>query len=253
MRYFISFLTLILIGCSVDELPPCEGAGIPGEVCKEYQYVFGEFNGVNEYSYDLEAGVLEKVTTLNKKSQEEGSKYFTYDSIGRVVKIERFKPSGALLSNETFEYSENGELVKEVFDGASLIVKEYLFNDTVQIAEKVTTDGVVEWIDSLEYYTGTRNLYRRLRYVSGELSQISLIVEYTNGVTEETITNQNGILQEKIVQSFIGELLSEKLIYNSSGGLVQRDVWEYDDEKLSKISRYDEDEEVFESLEYYRY
>lgn len=250
----VSFLSvLIFVSCSVDELPPCEGVGVVGEICKEYQYVYGAYNGANEYVYNLETNQLSKVVTIKKNGQEEGSTLYTYDEEGRVVKLEKANPSGALISSEAIEYGPSGELISETYTSDENAVKSYVYKDGIQIAEKYTVDGVLAWVDSLEYYSETTDLYRRLRYVDNSLTEIKLLVSYDNDVTEETVTNQNGIIQQKTVRSYNGEFLLEELRYSESGSLIQREVRDYDNGKLSLITKYDLSGEEFERLEYYRF
>lgn len=253
MRIFSYLLIFTLFACSVDELPPCEGVGIPDEVCKEYQYVYGSYNGVNDYSYNLESGSLEKITTLKKNGREEGTTSYFYDTEGRVVNIEKSSPSGALISTEIISYDSLDRISSKTFSSNEVAVTEYIYEEGLLIAEQLTVDGVVEWIDSLEYYSGTSSLYRTLRYVNNELTEIKLLVEFINDITEETITNQNGIIQGKTVRTYNGGLLLEELNYSASGSLVQREQRDYENGKLSLITRFDIAGEEFERIEFYRF
>ena len=172
MRWTLLFIPLFIIGCSVDELPPCEGVGMEGEICKEYQYVFGSYNGVNEYEYDLGTNLLSKVTTKRKNGSTEGVTKYGYNADGLITSIVLEDSKGKVLSEKTTTYNSDQNVLLETLIGQTNSQTESNYEGSLLKAVSYKNEGVIEWVDSLEYYSGTNDLYRKLRFREGVLSEI---------------------------------------------------------------------------------
>ena len=252
-KYFLIALSFFM-SCSVDELPPCDGIGVSGEICKEYQYVYGDFNGSNYYEYDSDSELLTRIVTKGKNGSEEGTTAYEYDSLQRVVGIALEDINGRVLTEKSFEFNEAGYLVKERVEGQSNTTLDVIIENDLIIAEKFTEGSSIVWIDSLEYFLGTISLYRKIRFINGEISQITYFEEYSNNVKEEKVTNSNGIIQSKRVMNFDGnDNMIEELFYSGAGTLLKRTVYTYEGNLLDRVERYNESGVEFERLEYQRF
>lgn len=252
MRWLYLLLLFTFIGCSVDELPPCEGEGAEGAVCKEYQYVYGLYNGLNDYEYDKEERLISKITK-RKNGSGEGSTNYTYDSAGRVISIDLKSSNGNLLTTRVLKYDAI-KLLKEEVNGQLNQTTQYIYLNNLLIAKENYKEGELESIDSLEYYSGTSVLYRILNFEKGVLTQILLIESFSNNTEKRSYLNANGVLQSSNVRRFdeVGNLM-EDLNYNSIGDVILRILYSYNQNKLDKITRFNESDEEFERIEYQRY
>ena len=252
MRWLYLLLLFTFIGCSVDELPPCEGDGTEGAICKEYQYVYGNYNGLNEYEYDKDGRLISKITK-RKNGSEEGSTNYDYDSVGRVISIDLKASNGNLLTSQVFKY-DAVRILKEEVTGQLNQTTQYIYSNNVLIAQENYKEGELESIDSLEYYSGTSVLYRVLNYEQGVLTQILLIESFSNNTEKRSYLNANGVLKSSNVRRFdeLGNLI-EDLDYNSIGDVVLRILYSYNQNQLDQITRFNESDEEFERIEYQRY
>ena len=252
MRWLYLLLLFTFIGCSVDELPPCEGEGVEGAVCKEYQYVYGRYNGLNDYEYDKEGRLISKITK-RKNGSGEGSTNYTYDSAGRVILIDLKSSNGNLLTTRVLKYDAI-KLLKEEVNGQLNQTTQYIYLNNLLIAKENYKEGELESIDSLEYYSGTSVLYRILNFEKGVLTQILLIESFSNNTEKRSYLNANGVLKSSNVRRFdeVGNLM-EDLNYNSIGDVILRILYSYNQNKLDKITRFNESDEEFERIEYQRY
>ena len=254
MWKYLLIVTALFASCSVDELPPCNGSGVSGEICKEYQYVYGSFNGSNYYEYTLGSDLVTRKITKGKNGSEEGTTVYEYDSLSRVTTIYLEDMNGRVLTEKTFEYNDAGLLLKEKVEGQTNTTFEVAIENDFVIAEKFKEGSKTLWVDSLEYFSGTRNLYRKIRFVSGEIYQITYFEDYSNNVKEEKITNSNGVIQSKRVMNFDGsDNMVEELFYSETGSLIKRTVYTYVEGLLDRVESYNESGTEFERLEYQRF
>jgi len=252
MRWLYLLLLFTFIGCSVDELPPCEGEGAEGAICKEYQYVYGSYNGLNDYEYDKDGRLISKITK-RKNGSGEGSTNYAYDSVGRVISIDLKASNGNLLTSQVFKY-DAVRILKEEVTGQLNQTTQYIYLNDVLIAQENYKEGELESVDSLEYYSGTPVLYRVLNYKQGVLTQILLIERFSNNTEKRSYLNANGVLKSSNVRRFdeVGNLI-EDLDYNSIGDVVLRILYSYNQNQLDQITRFNESDEEFERIEYQRY
>lgn len=254
MRRLTFLYCLILFGCSVDELPPCEGEGIEGEICKEYQYVFGRYNGVNDYQYDLITELVSNVTTKRKNGSVEGVTRYSYNDDNQITLINLEDSKGNVLTSKLTTYNDEGEVLSVKITGQVDTELKYIYSNEVLIAQEFKESGVASWVDSLEYYSETTDLYRKLRYSDGNLSQIVYFDSFANNINEERIANPNGIIQSKKVIRFdeFNNVL-EELNYSGSNTLLGRVVYVYDGNILDRVEKYNESGEEFEEINYQRF
>jgi len=252
MRWFYLFLLYTFVGCSIDELPPCEGEGIEGAICKEYQYVYGSYNGLNDYEYDKAERLISKITK-RKNGSSEGTTNYAYDSVGRVISIDLKASSGNLLTSRVFKYDAT-RILKEEVTGQLNQTTQYIYFNNILIAKENYKEGALESVDSLEYYSGTSVLYRVLNYKQGILTQILLIESFSNNTEKRSYLNANGVLQSSNVRRFdeVGNLI-EDLNYNSIGVNILRILYSYNQNQLNQITRFNDSGDEFERIEYQRY
>jgi len=252
MRILFLFSVLFLFSCSVDELPPCDGEGQIGEICKEYQYVNGRFNGSNSYEYNSN-GDVSRIITSKKNGSEEGTALYSYDSLNRCVLISLQDPNGKILSEKIFEF-EDDLLVSETVIGQQNSNIEFFYDaEDKLMAEKYSNNSGENYIDSLEYFVGVNKLYRKIRYKGSGVEHIVYYEEFSNDMTVERLVNSNGVLQERTVRYFNGSELKEELVYNNENLLIQKTGYHYYQGELEVILKYNESGTEFERLEYQRY
>ena len=192
MRW-IGFLVIVFqVSCTIDELPSCEGLGEEGEICKEYQYIFGRYNGVNEYEYDINTGFLSQITTKRKNGSIEGVAQYSYNDLGFVSSIVFQDSKGQLLKEKTIYYNELGDIDTEITIGESKVEYKYHYDGYVLNSSVLSINGEVEWVDSIEYFSGSDEMYRKLRYVNDGLSEITYYESFANNIKEERVTNVDG-------------------------------------------------------------
>lgn len=247
-------LLTFLTSCAIDELPSCEGLGPEGEICKEYQYLFGRYNGVNEYDYNINTGLLLQITTKRKNGSIEGVTKYSHDESGLLSSIVFEDSKGKLLEEKKFYYNELGHIETEISAGNTKTEHKYYYDEDVLNAEVFSIDGNVEWMDSLEYFSETNEVYRKLRFVTNALVQITYYESFTNNVLEERVTNRNGVTQFKKVTYYneSKRKLSE-LTYSKMNILLNRVEFFYIDNKLDRIEKYNESSEKYEELNYQRF
>ena len=254
MRWFGSLFVLFLTNCSIDELPSCEGIGFEGQICKEYQYVFGRYNGLNEYEYDLNTSFISKIITKRKNGSVEGIANYSYDDQGRLLSIVFKDSKGQLLKDKKIYYNEVGGIEAEVILGKTKTEHNYYYVGNVLSAEIFSVNGQIKWSDSLEYFTGTNEIYRKFRFIENVLYQITYYEGFTNNVIEERVTNYNGITQSKKVTHYNeNQEIIEELTYSKENVLLNKVAYIYFDGELDKIEKYNESGEKYEELNYQRY
>tara|TARA_Y100000766_G_C18904208_1_gene604955 strand:+ start:1999 stop:2763 length:765 start_codon:yes stop_codon:yes gene_type:complete len=254
MKWFRFLFFISLISCEVDKLPSCEGTGIEGQICKEYQYLFGVYNGVNEYDYDLNTGFLSAVITKGDNGSLQGVKSFFYDDDGLLSSVILKNSKGKLISEKIFEYNDSGDLNREVLTGELNTEYKYSYEDGLLKAELFYSNDKLEWIDSLEYFSGTKDIYRKLRYVDNSLLNITYFQIFTNNVLEERVINDAGLIQSRKVIRFNGNKEKiEELIYSGDNTLLNRVVYVYIDKGLDRIEKYNELGEEYELISYKRF
>ncbi|MBK21990.1 MAG: hypothetical protein CMP63_06740 [Flavobacteriales bacterium] len=254
MRWFVFVLVLILTNCSIDELPSCEGIGFEGQICKEYQYVFGRYNGVNEYEYDLNTGFISRIITKRKNGSIEGVASYSYDDEGRLLSIVFKDSKSQLLKEKKIYYNDAGDIEAEVILGKTKTEHNYHYVGDALITEIFSVNGQIKWSDSLEYFSGTNEIYRKLRFIDKTLYQITYYEVFTNNVIEERVTNYNGITQTKKVTYYNeNQEIIEELTYSKENVLLNKVAFIYFDGELDKIEKYNESGEKYEELNYQRY
>lgn len=254
LKRLIFAVIISLVSCSVDELPSCNGIGIEGEICKEYQYVNGDFNGSNQYFYDLDTQLKTKTITKGKNGNEEGSTLYAYDSLKRISQITLEDINGRELSVKTLKYSDSGFLILEKIEGQLNTTFERHFENNALVAETYMQDGGVLWVDSLEYFSGTESLYRKIRYSNNSITQIIYFEDYSNNVKEEKITDANGMIQSRKVLKFDeNDNILEELIYSESDLLVKQSIYSYENGLLERVVKFNGAGVEFERFEYQRF
>ena len=254
MRW-IGFLVIVFqVSCTIDELPSCEGLGEEGEICKEYQYIFGRYNGVNEYEYDINTGFLSQITTKRKNGSIEGVAQYSYNDLGFVSSIVFQDSKGQLLKEKTIYYNELGDIDTEITIGESKVECKYHYDGYVLNSSVLSINGEVEWVDSIEYFSGSDEMYRKLRYVNDGLSEITYYESFANNIKEERVTNVDGeMLYRKVIHFNENKYKLEELIYSKQNILLDRVVFYYFDEELDRIEKYNDSGEKYEELNYQRY
>ena len=254
MRW-IGFLVVIFqVSCTIDELPSCEGLWVEGEICKEYQYVFGRYNGVNEYDYDVNTGFLSQITSKRKNGSIEGVTKYSYDELGLISSMVFQDSKGQLLKEKQIYYNDLGYIDTEITIGESISEYKYHYEGYVLNAQVLSKNGEIEWVDSLEYFSGSDEIYRKLRYVNDGLAQITYYESFANNIKEERVTNNDGVTQYRKVTHFNDNKYKlEELIYSKEDILLNRVVFFYFDGELDRIEKYNDSGEKYEELNYQRY
>lgn len=255
MRYFVLYIGLVFIcfNCSVDELPACEGVGMEGEVCKEYQYVYGDYNGLNDYLYSADGEQLLVKTTQSKSGTEEGSTYYSYDDQDRVIQIDLRDSGGELFQTQTFNYNSNDELTSEEVDGDDSYSISYWYLNGVLKARTYKKSAVYQ-IDSLEYYSGTSDLYRTLKYKNGSVFEIEYNEWYGEFVNQKSRYDQFGQKLGSVIERF--NALKERvevIEYTANDNLKTKAVYTNFEGKLIEVVKYNSEDVVFEKLVYQRF
>lgn len=242
-----------MFGCSIDELPGCDGTGVSGEICKEYQYVYGEYNGLNNYMYNADGDQLLVKVTQSKSGSEEGSTYYSYDAKDRVSKIELRNSGGVMIQSKTYHYNSNDQLSSEVVEGDDPSSILYIYNNGLLIAKTYAKDAVYQ-IDSLEYYSGTTDLYRTLKYAQGSVFEIEYNEWFGESINRKTCFDQMGEKLGSTVDRFDAtNNLIEEIEYTSNDNVKVQTSYNYVQNVLHEVIKTDADQVVFEQLVYQRF
>lgn len=254
MRWIVFLVIVFQVSCTIDELPSCEGLGEEGEICKEYQYIFGRYNGVNEYEYDINTGFLSQITTKRKNGSIEGVAQYSYNDLGFVSSIVFQDSKGQLLKEKSIYYNDLGDIDTEITIGESKVEYKYHYDGYVLNSSVLSINGEVEWVDSIEYFSGSDEMYRKLRYVNDGLSEITYYESFANNIKEERVTNVDGEMQyRKVIHFNENKYKLEELIYSKQNILLDKVVFYYFDEELDRIEKYNDSGEKYEELNYQRY
>lgn len=254
MRWIVFLVIVFQVSCTIDELPSCEGLGEEGEICKEYQYIFGRYNGVNEYEYDINTGFLSQITTKRKNGSIEGVAQYSYNDLGFVSSIVFQDSKGQLLKEKSIYYNDLGDIDTEITIGESKVEYKYHYDGYVLNSSVLSINGEVEWVDSIEYFSGSDEMYRKLRYVNDGLSEITYYESFANNIKEERVTNVDGEMQyRKVIHFNENKYKLQELIYSKQNILLDRVVFYYFDEELDRIEKYNDSGEKYEELNYQRY
>ena len=162
MRYwFLNLLFFtIFISCSVDDLPGCEGSGNPYEICREYQYINGDYNGVNNYFYDDSGSVLISKSTLSASGRKEGFVFYNYNSLGFLSSIEYVNGLSDLVRLISYKYDLDGVLIEENNSIDFNQKKNYNYINGVLYRVVYSEDKLIEIIKE----DGQGNVFERLVY-----------------------------------------------------------------------------------------
>ena len=256
MRYYLLKFVLIinLLSCSVDDLPGCEGNGNPDEICKEYQYLDGDYNGLNNYFYDESGSVLISKITLSSSGGEEGSVFYNYDSVNRLSNVEYVDGLSKVVRVVSYKYNYNGSLIEETnsidFDRKTNYNYVNGFLKSINYFE----NGILVSVDSLEYFTNSKDLYRTLKYIKGSIYSVVYNEWFGSDVLKESTFDAIGTKTSSLVSRYNSAgLLINKISYTSGGSVKVKEFYIYSENNLMEISKEDGQGNVFEKLVYQRF
>lgn len=255
MRSFFYVFLIVgsLISCSKDDLPGCIGNGQEGEICKEYQYTFGEYNGLNDYQYDESGDYLVNKITKSSSGKTEGSVHYFYAPNGVVSKIELKNANAETLQEKVFVYNDEGDVLEEKTTGNVNVSKSFKYENSVLRSIDNFEEGVIVSTDSVEYFTGTTDLYRTLNFQDGEVTRITYNEWFGEVLRKESVYNGNGIKQESKVERYENGKIIEELFYTAAGNISQEIAYKYEGGRLKEVNKTDESGKVFEQLIYQRF
>ena len=256
MRYYLLQFVLIinLLSCSIDDLPGCEGNGNADEICKEYQYLDGDYNGLNNYFYDESGSVLISKMTLSSSGSEEGSVFYNYDSTSRLSHVEYVNGLSEVVRVISYKYDNNGSLIEETnsIDVDKTINYNYINGSLKSIS--YSKNGILASKDSLEYFTNSKDLYRTLKYINGSLHSIVYNEWFGSDVLKESTFDAIGTKTSSLVSRYnLAGLLINRISYTSGGSVKVKEFYIYSENNLIEISKEDGQGNVFEKLVYQRF
>lgn len=252
LLYFNLFI--LFLGCSVDDLPSCEGNGNEGEICKEFQYVGGRYNGFNEYYYDESGAVLLSKITRSKSGSKGGSVFYSYNNYSELVEVEYINYLGDVVRVKTFKYDADGRIVEK--DDSGDINEKVIYQYANGLLQNIIymQGDIVASQDSLEYFTNTSNLYRTIKYSGGILSLITYDVWFGNSMLKQTVYDTDGNKKSSVVSRYnSNKVLTEKIDYNTENNIEVREVYSYTEGYLIEVIKEDGSGIVFEKLVYQRF
>ena len=174
--------------------------------------------------------------------------------MGFVSSIVFQDSKGQLLKEKTIYYNDLGDIDTEITIGESKVEYKYHYDGYVLNSSVLSINGEVEWVDSIEYFSGSDEMYRKLRYVNEGLSEITYYESFANNIKEERVTNVDGeMLYRKVIHFNENKYKLEELIYSKQNILLDRVVFYYFDEELDRIEKYNDSGEKYEELNYQRY
>lgn len=254
MKCLAILSVFLILSCKIDHLPSCKGEGVEDEICKEYQYVFGRYNGVNEYAYENSSSFLSTITTISKNGSIDGVKRFYYNQEGLLISTILENSNGQHISEKMIFYNAAGDIERETISGNINTENLYYYNEGILQVELFLKNEKVEWTDSLEYYSGTTDIYRKLRYINNLLTQITYFETFTNNILEEKITNSAGItLSRKVTRFNEKQDRIEELTYSSEKILTNKVTYFYVDRMIDRIEKHNESGLEYEIIQYQRY
>jgi hypothetical protein len=245
-------LSILLLGCSIDDLPGCEGSGDEGLICKEYQYVDGVYNGLNNYYYDESGSILLSKVTQSKSGKKDGSVFYNYNSINELVCIEYINYLGDVARVKTIKY-DDGYVVEEENSGD--INDKIIYQYSSGLLENVIymEGNIIKSEDSLEYFENTSDLYKTVKYSGGILSSITYNVWFGSSILKQTVYDNGGNKKGSIVRRYSpNKVLTEKVDYNFEDEVIFREVYKYIAGYLVEIIK-EEGGEMFEKIVYQRF
>tara|TARA_B100000674_G_C37967906_1_gene975505 strand:- start:1627 stop:2391 length:765 start_codon:yes stop_codon:yes gene_type:complete len=254
MRWLANILLLLQLSCTVDELPSCNGNGFEGEICKEYQYTFGRYKGVNEYEYDLNIGLVSKITTKRKNGSIEGYTSYLYNDLGQISSITLKDSKNDLISEKRIQYNNWGAVESQIITGQKKSEHYYFYNENLLCKEVFLSNGEIEWTDSIEYLAESNEIYRKIRYVENSISQITYYETFSNNILKQKTTNSNGVIQgTKVTLYNHNQKKIEELTYSKENHLVNTVRYYYFDGRLDRIEKFNHSGLEYEELNYQRF
>lgn len=256
MRYwFLNLVSfIVLTSCSVDDLPGCEGTGNPYEICREYQYVNGNYNGVNNYFYDDSGSVLISKSTFSASGRKQGSSFYNYNSLGMLSSVEYFNSLSKLVRMISYKYNVDGVLIEEINSIDFNQTKNYNYINGVLFSVLYSENGILTAKDSLEYFSNTTDLYRTLKYENGILSSVVYNEWFGSDLLKETTFDGTGVKMSSLVSRYNNSgLVFEKVFYTQGDNVKIKEFYVYSENKLMEIIKEDGQGNVFERLVYQRF
>jgi len=246
-------LSILLLGCSIDDLPSCVGSGDEGLICKDYQYIDGIYNGLNNYYYDESGSVLLSKVTQSKSGKEDGSIFYNYNSVNELVSIEYINYLGDVVRVKTIKYND-GHVVQEENSGD--INDKIIYQYSSGLLQNIIymEGNIIKSKDSLEYVANTSDLHKTFKYYGGILSSITYNVWFGNSILKQTVYDNGGNKKGSVVRRYSpNKLLTEKVDYNVENKVIVREVYKYMAGYLVEIIKEEEGGEIFEKIVYQRF
>ncbi len=256
MRYYLLniILILVLFSCSVDELPGCEGNGSTGEICKEYQYVNEDYNGLNSYFYDESGSVLISKITQSGSGSKEGSVFYSYNSKSELSHVEYVNTLNDVVKAVAYQYNNDGALIEEINSVDFNQTKNYNYANGLLRTVAYSENGNLTAKDSLEYFSTTVDLYRTIKYIGGSISSVVYNEWFGSDVLKESTFDAVGTKTGSLILRYNASgVLIEKIAYTGGNSVKVKEVYVYSDDKLSEIIKEDGQGKVFEKLVYQRF
>lgn len=230
----LSLLCLLLFGCSKDEFVPCNGVGIPGNLCREYRFYNDVGQGYVEFSY---AGDSVVSSIYNQQSVLEKTIIERYAN-GRLISITNQFPADESVV-ATFHYNEMDSLFLVVY-GANDSTIQISYQNGKRYLESRIAGDVLLGFKEYRYFQNGGELYRisdfdadslLLGYRNFDYFNTNEIVRYR--ATEYTPNHQLigrrlftfsqlgliSSMEYKLADGIIAE--SKNYIYDSAGKLAE--------------------------------
>jgi hypothetical protein len=235
-------------------LPGCEGGGNAGEICKEYQYVNGDYNGLNSFYYDQSGSMLLSKVTQSRSGSKEGSVFYSYNLVSELTGVEYLNSLSNVVRVEAYEYNSSGSLIEEINSVDFDQKKSYSYADGLLQSVEYTIANVLTARDSFDYYSNTTDLHRTIKYVDGKISKVIYNEWFGTTVQKESSFDATGAKLGSIVSRYNGVgVLIEVIEYTAVNSVKVKTIYVHEEDNLTEILKEDGQGNEFEKLVYQRF
>jgi|GEM_PF-3861604 len=244
-----------MYACSKDELLECDcGQDFIGKLCREYHFENNECIGFIDYSYDDNLKLVSEKYS-NKQSVVKKIINYEYNSKGQLAKKAEIYTDNYLYNNTIiYHYNFFDSLSERIlYQNNSVVYEEAIEYDSLK-NKCLVTKKVADTIQSYKTYSydSDNKLWKIKSFQSSgsliESFEYNYYYDNTMRINKyDSLTNFNGYELYRYNTSL---QIIEKIIYDKDKILVNDDVFDYNDNRLSKVTTYDQYEKIISYILY---
>lgn len=221
----VIIFSTVLFGCSTDEVVPCSGEGLNGQLCRAYRFYNEDGIGFTEYNYQGDTLVISEIYDTDSRLQKTVVQRLANNQT--VAITEQFPAAESRV--KTFHYNEIDSLFLVVYgaNDSSLVIN---YENGKRKIEDMVIDSEVMARKEYRYFQDDGELYR----ISFYLGTDSLL-SYQN----YDYFTSNGMNQYRVsVYNPDFSLVGRRLFSFTQDGLIKTMEFRLADNQISATDNY---------------